>query len=139
MSLHVLCRSAALVLALSLSACAQPPQRLYLWENFTRQQYDALQRSGKPVDAQLQALQAHVEKARAGGARLPPGLRAHLGMLYLEAGKVAEARDAWLAEKAAFPESAVYMDQLLKRLQGGATVAPPAEPAASAAQKGSPA
>jgi hypothetical protein len=132
-----------LVVALLLGGCAQPPQKLYLWENFTRIQYDALLRSAGAAEGQLQALQAHVEKARAGGARLPPGLRAHLGMLYLDAGKPAEAREAWLAEKAAFPESGVYMDQLLKRLEArqapAPTTTPAARPQGGEAGKGSPA
>ena len=100
-----------------LAGCAQPHQRpLYLWESFPRQQYETLIRHGEPSLDQIANLEAHIEKARATGAALPPGFRAHLGMLKLGAGDANEARQLWLAEKAAFPESAPYMDQLLKRL-----------------------
>lgn len=111
--------------ALLLVACATPSRPLYLWEGFPRQQYEVLQRAGTDANAQIQAMQAHAEKARAAGAALPPGFRAHLGMLQLQVGAADQARASWQAEKAAFPESAPYMDQLLRRLDGK-----PATPAA---------
>lgn len=109
----------ALILAVAALAggCAAPVKPLYLWESFPRQQYEVLQRSGASADEQIRSIQAHIEKARASAERLPPGLQAHLGMLHLSAGRDAEARAAWVAEKAAFPESAPYIDQLLKRLE----------------------
>jgi len=104
-----------------LGGCAQNRVApLYLWEAFPRQQYDTLLSHGAPGLDQIASLEAHVEKARATGAALPPGLRAHLGMLKLNAGDINEARQLWLAEKTAFPESAPYMDQLLKRLDAPA-------------------
>lgn len=100
-----------------LTACAaKGPGPLYLWEAFPRQQYDALLREGYSPDEQIHLLEAHAEKARAAGAALPPGFRAHLGMLHLGAGHIDQTRALWLAEKTAFPESAGYMDQLLKKL-----------------------
>lgn len=105
-----------------LVGCAQPPRPpMYLWETFPRQQYNTLLRTdGGPDMEQITLLQSHAEKARATGAALPPGFRAHLGMLRLSAGNVDEARQLWQAEKLAFPESAPYMDQLLKRLDAPA-------------------
>lgn len=115
-----LCRRLApLAALLLLAACAAPPKPLYMWENFPRQQYEVLLRKGVDVNAQIQAMLAHAEKARAAGAALPPGFRAHLGLLQLQAGAPDQARASWQAEKAAFPESAPYMDQLLRRLDGG--------------------
>ncbi len=109
------CLLAAGALAL-LAGCAQPPKTMYLWENYPRQQYETLLREGMNSQEQIVALQAHIEKARAAGAAVPPGLRAHLGMLQLAEGQPDQARALWQQEKAAFPESAFYMDQLLKRL-----------------------
>lgn len=111
----------------ALGACAaRTPPPLYLWETFPRQQYEALQRSGGAGAAdQILAMQEHADKARAEGAALPPGFRAHLGLLQLSAGNAEQARSMWLAEKQAFPESSPYMDQLLKRL--GAPGAAPAK------------
>lgn len=108
--------------ALLITACAKPPRPpLYLWDTFPRQQYDTLLRpDAGPDNAQITLLQAQAEKARAQGADLPPGFRAHLGMLHLTKGNVDEARRLWTAEKLAFPESTMYMDQLLKRLDAPA-------------------
>jgi hypothetical protein len=118
----------AACVAVLATGCANRVQPLYLWESFPRQQYDTLLTHGSPSQDQILALQAHAEKARASNAALPPGFRAHLGMLQLAAGNIDEARALWQAEKASFPESAPYMDQLLKRLDGP-----------TAAKKGNPA
>lgn len=104
-----------------LAGCAQQPKPLYLWENFPRQQYDALLREGGSADSQIQAMEAQAEKARAANAPLPPGFRAHLGMLHLSNGNASAARQMWNAEKLAFPESAAYLDSLLKRLDSPST------------------
>jgi hypothetical protein len=77
-------------------------------------------REGTSPETQIQALEAHAEKARAANAALPPGFRAHLGMLHLATGNAGGARQMWQAEKLAFPESASYMDTLLKRLDAPA-------------------
>jgi hypothetical protein len=110
-----------------LAGCAQKgPAPLYLWESFPRQQYETLLRSGAGSAEQIAALEAHAERARGAGAALPPGFRAHLGMLKLSVGDADRARELWQAEKAAFPESAPYMDRLLKQLQAPATTEKPA-------------
>jgi hypothetical protein len=136
-------RAAAAAGLLLLTACAQKgPGPMYMWESFPRQQYDTLLRESTGPEAQITALEAHVEKARGTGAALPPGFRAHLGMLKLAAGNPGEARSLWEGEKTAFPESAPYMDQLLKRLNapGSAPAKSPAPaPAASSAKMENPA
>jgi hypothetical protein len=106
----------AVALATLVAGCAQPPKTLYMWETFPRQQYDALLGSASSPDSQIQAMEAHAAKASGNGAALPPGFRAHLGMLYLGNGNAQQAERLWLAEKTAFPESAPYVDRLLKRL-----------------------
>jgi hypothetical protein len=114
---------AATVAAVTLLAgCAQRgPGPLYLWESFPRQQYETLLRNGVPPEGQIADMEAHAEKARARGAALPPGFRAHWGMLMLASGDAGRARELWQAEKAAFPESAPYIDQLIKRLEARAS------------------
>ena len=119
--------SAAATVAL-LSACATPAKPLYVWESFPKQQYNTLIREGASPDEQIRVLEAQAEKTRGSQSALPPGFRAHLGMLYLGVGNPQRARELWLAEKEAFPESTPYMNRLLERLEGGA--ASPASPGA---------
>lgn len=111
----------AAIALLAATGCAQRTPPLYMWESFARHQYDTLNRDGGKLEEQVQKMDAHAEKARAANAALPPGFRAHLGMLQLNLGNTDKARDLWMAEKSAFPESAPYMDQLLKRLTPAAT------------------
>lgn len=109
------------LLVLALVGCASAPPPLYQWDGFPRLQYSALLREGASPEEHIRALESQAEKARAANAALPPGFRAHLGMLYLTAGNTQRAQELWVAEKSAFPESAGYMDRLLQRLS-----APPA-------------
>ena len=114
---------------LTLVGCVTRPVPLYTWENFPRQQYEMLLREGaSPLD-QIAAMNAHAEKAKANNSRLPPGFRAHLGMLHLNVGNVGAARDFWIAEKLAFPESALYIDTLVKKLDGSSKTTPKENPA----------
>lgn len=101
-----------------LAGCAARTPPLYMWGAFPAQQYKSLAGSGASADEQLLVLEAQADKARAANAALPPGFRAHMGRLYLEKGDADRARSLWGAEKAAFPESAPYIDQLLSRLSG---------------------
>jgi hypothetical protein len=99
------------------------PGPMYLWETFPRQQYSTLLHEGASPEEQIRTLEAQAEKARGANAALPPGFRAHLGMLQLSVGDVEKARGSWEAEKAAFPESAPYMDRLLQKLNAPAKTA----------------
>jgi hypothetical protein len=106
---------AAIALGLALAACAQPPAKpLYHWDGFQRQMYEHFKGDGSSPGEQLLVLEAQAQKAAARGATLPPGFRAHLAIVYLKLGRDAEARQQLEGEKAAFPESAAYIDFLLK-------------------------
>ena len=114
---QLIARCVTAVSLLALVGCGSAPKPLYQWEAFPRLQYQTLLREGASPAEQIRALEAQAEKARASNAALPPGLRAHLGMLHLGNGNSARARELWLAEKNAFPESSPYMDRLLQRLE----------------------
>jgi hypothetical protein len=107
---------AAIVMGSALAGCAPAPKRLYHWEGFQDQLYEYFKADRSSPEEQLRILGAQVEKARARGAALPPGFRAHLAMLYLRLGRDGEAKQELEAEKLNFPESAPYMDFLLKRM-----------------------
>jgi hypothetical protein len=74
-------------------------------------------------------LEAHAEKARAANTALPPGFRAHLGMLYMDTGNAQRAKELWQAEVVAFPEASPYMDRLLKQLDNATPISAKANPA----------
>lgn len=111
---------------LLLAGCAQAPKTLYHWDGYQGQLYQYF-KSGEGTDpqAQLTALQAQAQKAQAEAAVLPPGFRAHVGLLYLQLGNLDQARIRFEEEKAVFPESAPYMDFLLKKMTSAKASANP--------------
>lgn len=111
-------RLLAAVAIASLAGCVTAPKPLYQWDGYQRQVYEYLKGDGVTPTEQVTILEAQAEKARASGAALPPGFRAHLAMLYLQLGRADEARQMIEAEKTAFPESAQYMNFVLKSMNG---------------------
>lgn len=108
----------AAVAAGALFGCASAPATLYQWDTYQKNVYQFLKHEDANPDEQLRLMRDQSEKSRLAGTRLPPGFRAHLGMLYLQLGQDGEAKQQLQAEKEAFPESAHYMDFLLKQMDG---------------------
>ena len=74
--------------------------------------------SGYDPAAQVAALAEHVEQTEHRGELVPPGVRAHLGYLLIEAGNAERGTGYLLAEKTVYPESAQFVDGMLARLRG---------------------
>lgn len=102
-----------------LTGCASPQKPLYAWSGYQPQVYQYLKNDGSssPED-QLLKLEEAQEKVRASGAALPPGYRAHMAMLYSKTGNNEKTLEQLTAEKQSFPESAGFMDLLLKTFAG---------------------
>lgn len=118
---------AVAALATLLGACAQQPKSMYSWQSYQPSVYAYLKDDGADYAAQSLAMEKNIETARATDAQLPPGFRAHLGMLYLKMGEGAKGVEQLEGEKAAFPESKPFMDFLLRnaRTAGSAAQAAP--------------
>lgn len=104
----------ALGVAATLSGCVTQPQQLYYWDGYQQQVYQRFENKSS-AEEQIAALEESVQKARAADRALPPGFHAHLGMLYAEIGKADQVRQQFETEKAMFPESAEYMDFLMRK------------------------
>lgn len=116
------CKRAMLALSLLGSAwlssgCATGPQRLYQWESYQPQVYEYFKNQGNGVEAQIAILERDIQKIRAKGGNPPPGYHAHLGLLYAHIGKADQFVQQLETEKTLFPESAPYMDFLLKKFK----------------------
>jgi hypothetical protein len=110
-------RGIALLSALSLvalSGCANVPQPLYYWGDFPAQQYSYFKGDKAPEDSILR-LEKIREEARAKGKAVPPGMQAHLGMLYGQTGRTDLFEFNLQGERQQFPESGAYLDFLLKQ------------------------
>jgi len=104
-----------LVLA-ALSGCATRQQPLYYWGDFQSQQYSYF-KGEKGAEEGILSLEKVREEAKAKGMPVPPGLQAHLGMLYGQTGRTDLFEQNLLAERQQFPESSVYVDFLMKKNQ----------------------
>lgn len=100
-----------------LAGCVQGPPQLYQWGNYQPEVYEYFK--GEPKEAQLAKLEEDLQKLRSTNRAAPPGFHAQLGMLYGGLGKDDQMVQELQTEKQLFPESATYMDFLLKNAKGG--------------------
>lgn len=101
--------------ALALAGCAQPgPKPLYNWAGYDVAVYQYLKTNGSAPGERIAQLEAQIEKNQAAGLACPPGMHGHLALLYAKTGDDANARKHLEAERAKFPESAAYVEFLLK-------------------------
>lgn len=129
-----------------LSACVQQPKPMYSWQSYQGSVYAYLKDDGGDYATQTLAMEKNIETARAANAELPPGFRAHLGMLYMKMGDGDKGVEQMQGEKAAFPEAAPFMDFLLRNAgkpqavaATGAGALAAGSPAAGSPAAGSPA
>lgn len=131
-----------------LTACAPQQKPLYNWQAYEPQVYAYLKDDGADYATQVQALESNIQTARANNQALPPGFHAHLGMLYLKMGDGDKAAEQLQSEKQEFPESAPFMDFLMRNagkpgseqghpLATQSVAVPPAAPAATDTRNGS--
>lgn len=107
--------SAALIAAGVLAGCApKGPEPLYYWGDYQQQVYSYYKQDSDPLK-QIDALNLDIEKAKAANKPVAPGLHAQLGLLYAKAGSTDKAFSQFALEKQLFPESAPYMDFLMKK------------------------
>ena len=83
--------------------------QIYYWDgSYTDSTYQYLKQEGD-VGEQIEALEKSIQKAYEKGLKVPPGLYSHLGLLYLNAGNGARARENFEKEAQAFPESKPFL------------------------------
>lgn len=98
-----------------LAGCAAGPKPLYQWEGYQPQVYEYFK--GEPKEKQVAELERGLEKIKSTNGATPPGYHAHLGMLYSGLGKDDQMVQEFQTEKALFPESAAYIDFLMKNVK----------------------
>lgn len=113
------------MVGLSLAGCATAPKPLYQWGSYPSALYEHLKSNGSDPAAHIARLEADLQRNAASGAASPPGLHGHLALLYAKVGDDANAVRSLEAERRLFPESATYVDFLLKK---AGKPAPPSSP-----------
>jgi hypothetical protein len=97
------------------SGCATAPTTLYHWGDYQQQVYSRLKVDSSP-EQQIQALEKTLQQNKH-NQPIAPGMHAHLGLLYGEAGRRQEMCEQFATEKQLFPESAPFMDFLLAKAE----------------------
>lgn len=111
--------------AVMTGGCAQKSSALYNYGTYSQSYYAYKQ---DPSDASALALRQSIEEAianadKAKSGRVPPGMYANLGYLYLTAGNSSKAIANFTMEKQTYPEAAHFMDRMIRKVQaaeGGA-------------------
>ncbi len=98
-----------------LAGCASQPKALYHWGSYQPQVYAYLQAQdhSDPLE-QISRLEEDLQRARSANETPPPGYHAYLGLLYAKIGKDDQVRQEFQTEKTLFPESATFMDFLVR-------------------------
>ncbi len=111
-----------IILSILLSAwlfvgCAAPPKPLYYWGEYEDLLYSMYLHPGEAdTTTQVAKLTEDMQKTRDNGQLVPPGVHAHLGYMHYRLGNAGSALAEFTTEKLLYPESTVFMDQLIKQL-----------------------
>ena len=109
--------SLMLLATVALLAGCGAPRAIYSWGNYEQVVYTMYAHPDKATpELQVAKLEEDFQKARSENKPVPPGFHAHMGYLLTQLGKSDQARHEFEAEKAGFPESAVFMDRLLANM-----------------------
>lgn len=105
-----------------LSACDPGPKKPtldYRWGAYEGLVYDMYANPGKATPVlQIERLAAQIEQTRSRGEPVPPGVHAHLGYMQYISGNIDAALIEFDEERAAYPESATFIDGISRRLEG---------------------
>lgn len=101
--------------AMPLLAGCQTAKPIYSWGHYDKIVYQSYTQPGKASpEEQIEELKQDIERAKAQNLPVHPGLHAQLGYLYYQMGKAELAQREFEAEKTLFPESAHFIERMLK-------------------------
>lgn len=98
--------------------CVAPP--LYDWGIYEQLLWEGYKADHGDIDPaeQLARLDEDVQRIVGSGGRVPPGVHAHLGFLRYATGDLDAAREHFFEERELFPESTVFIDGVVARMEG---------------------
>ena len=102
------------ILSFMLSGCATPA--IYEWGGYDDLMYQQYKDPAMTPGVR-DGLEAHVLALEAGKQRIPPGLYAEVGTLYLQAGNTDQALQMYRRERAYWPESKALMDAMIGNIE----------------------
>jgi len=109
---------AGLALVLGLGSFSCKSNSRYYWGDYEDSVYNVTTNAGAvDTSAEIARITELIQRAADKGKPVPPGVHAHLGLLYSLAGDTANATSAFQAEKTLYPESTSFIDGVQARAQ----------------------
>lgn len=102
-----------LLLIALLSGCTFGPRNLYSWNEYNRALLVRAQ-NNENKEEEVERLEQFIKSVPSN--TIPPGLSAHLGLLYLEIYNQSKALESFNREQMLFPESKVFMQSLMTQV-----------------------
>lgn len=101
------------------TGCASTPDPLYNYGDYSDSYYSYKKDAGDESALKLQkSIELAIEEAgQSRSGRVPPGMYANIGYLYLKGGDPVKAVDSFRKEKSTYPESAHFMDRIIKKVE----------------------
>ncbi len=99
--------------------CTSPKKYLYNYGNYSQSYYNLKKYQTDEAGLELQkAMEKTIAESKNSlSKRVPPGMYANLGYLYLKAGKSSEAIESFTKEKTTYPEATHFMDRMIKKVE----------------------
>jgi len=105
------------VAALLMSGCAGK-KPMYEYAGYSESFYNLKQNGdAQATERWKTTLEESIELSNAQAIRIPPGVNANLGYLYLKINSTDKAIFYFEAEKKLYPESTVFMEKLIKKAE----------------------
>jgi hypothetical protein len=93
-------------------------QKLYSWGKYQTTSYNYLKNNDeKSTQELIKTYQVIIAKQSGTRNVVPPGIYADYGFLLLQLNKTTEGKEMLLKEIALYPESKVFIDRILKKLE----------------------
>lgn len=104
------------LVTLAITGCSVTPNQQYYWGEYEKLIYDSYHKPGLATpELQIKKITQDIERAKSSRKKIPPGLYAHLGMMYASQGNRPLAMAAFDEEKTLFPESSILIDGMIER------------------------
>ena len=108
-----------IILSFIISGCSNQPKPLYTYGNYSESYYASKKDVSTDTALELQkSIEFAIENAgESRSGRVAPGMYANLGYIYLKGGKTDKAIESFKKEKSIYPESAHFMDRMIKKIE----------------------
>ncbi|MBQ6779819.1 MAG: DUF4810 domain-containing protein [Treponema sp.] len=104
--------------AVILASCGSTPV-MYNWYGYTNTTYEYVKAGDDESNAKLLEVYQKIVDGQADTLRqtVPPGVCADYGYMLVKGGKIDEGKALLLKEKELYPESAAFIDSILRRIE----------------------